>query len=176
MFIMNMCIRPVKPFGAGSSILCLLHQRAGISTQSRSKMASMKSTQVVFVMDMSKGVTSCPFTFSTILLGFCLASAFFMTRLYGPGLSPLASGSSEKAALLKICQPVELFTITGRWMTALPKMCQSYESLICPHKMLLTSTDCFLEKSCALIGAAASIISSTKSNCLMYFIPLFIFT
>lgn len=94
----NMCISPVNPFGAGSSTLCFLHQRAGIRTHSNRMIASMKSTQTVFVMEMSSGRTSWPPTFSTILLGFACASAFLITRLKGPGRSPLASFFREFAA------------------------------------------------------------------------------
>ena len=79
--MMNMCISPTNPLGAGSSILCFMHQRAGIRIQTNRMIASMKSTQTVFVMEMSRGRTSCPPTFSTILLGFVCASPFLITRL-----------------------------------------------------------------------------------------------
>ena len=112
--MMNMCISPTNPFGAGSSTLCFLHQRAGIRIHNNRMIASMKSTQTVFVMEMSRGRTSWPPTFSTILLGFACASAFLITRLKGPGRSPLASFSSENSLLQNTCQPVVVFTMTGR--------------------------------------------------------------
>ena len=81
MFIINICIKPVNPFGAGSSNLCFLHQRAGIRIIKSNIIASMKSTQTVLVIDKSKGIISCPLIFSTILFGLSLASLSFITRL-----------------------------------------------------------------------------------------------
>ena len=65
--MINMCISPVNPFGAGSSGLCFLHQLAGISMQIISNIASINKTTTDFVIEMSNGRTSLLLMFSHIL-------------------------------------------------------------------------------------------------------------
>ena len=76
-----MCIKPVKPFGAGSSALCLRHQRAGIKITNRSNIPSIKTVQAAFVREISIGRTSLLPIFSTIKFGLALSSPLFIKRL-----------------------------------------------------------------------------------------------
>ena len=60
------------------------------------------------------GFTAVFALFYVVLLVFDCASAFLITRLNGPGRSPLASFSSENSLLQNTCQPVVVFTMIGR--------------------------------------------------------------
>ena len=117
-----MSIKPVNPFGAGSSTLCRRLQRAGMRIHRSSIMASINNTITVLVRLMSNGRFSVPSSaISTIRFSYILpAGAIYSPVPSGHALYPFSLpssiGSSSILSLMKKCHPVLLCTMTGKCM------------------------------------------------------------